>query len=124
MKCEKTELDGVLIIEPDVYGDNRGWFYESYTREKMEALGIKGEFIQDNHSLSVPKYTVRGIHFQNEPFAQSKLVRCVAGKIVDFAVDLRKSSPTYKKWVKAELSAENKKMIYIPKRLRTLLYNP
>lgn len=115
MKVQKTSLPEVLIIESQVFGDNRGWFYESYNKEKMTEIGLDMEFIQDNHSLSVPKYTVRGIHFQNDPYAQSKLVRCVAGRILDFAVDLRKDSPTYKKWVTVELSAENKLQLFIPK---------
>lgn len=115
MNVQKTSLPEVLIIESQVFGDNRGWFYESYNKEKMAEIGLDMEFIQDNHSLSVPKYTVRGIHFQNNPYAQSKLVRCVAGRILDFAVDLRKDSPNYKKWVTVELSAENKLQLFIPK---------
>lgn len=115
MNIQKTSLPEVLIIESQVFGDNRGWFYESYNKEKMAEIGLDMEFIQDNHSLSVPKYTVRGIHFQNNPYAQSKLVRCVAGRILDFAVDLRKDSPNYKKWVTVELSAENKLQLFIPK---------
>ena len=115
MNIEKTDLEEVLIIIPDVYGDNRGWFYESYNQEKFSDFGISGDFIQDNHSLSIPKYTVRGIHFQNYPYAQSKLVRCVAGSIFDVAVDLRKDSKKYGKWFGVVLSAENKKQLYIPK---------
>ncbi len=115
MNVQKTSLPEVLIIESQVFGDNRGWFYESYNKEKMAEIGLDMEFIQDNHSLSVPRYTVRGIHFQNNPYAQSKLVRCVAGRILDFAVDLRKDSPNYKKWVTVELSAENKLQLFIPK---------
>ena len=115
MTAKPTSLPEVLIVEPQVFGDNRGWFCETYNKQKMTALGIDMEFIQDNQSLSVPKFTVRGIHFQNEPFAQSKLVRCVAGRILDFAVDLRKSSPNYKKWVTVELSAENKLQLFLPK---------
>lgn len=115
MNVQKTSLPEVMIIESQVFGDNRGWFYESYNKEKMAEIGLDMEFIQDNHSLSVPRYTVRGIHFQNNPYAQSKLVRCVAGRILDFAVDLRKDSPNYKKWVTVELSAENKLQLFIPK---------
>lgn len=115
MLIEKTYLNEVLILSPDVYGDNRGWFYESYNKEVFSKLGIKGEFIQDNHSLSIPKGTVRGIHYQNYPYAQSKLVRCIRGRIFDVAIDLRKKSPTYSKWVGVELSAENKKQLFIPK---------
>lgn len=108
-------LPCVKIIEPCVFGDNRGWFFESYNREKMTGLGLDMEFIQDNHSLSVPKHTVRGIHFQNNPYAQSKLVRCTRGRIMDYAVDLRKGSETYLQWMAVELSAENKKQLFIPK---------
>jgi len=115
MKIENTELPEVKIINPQVFGDNRGWFYESYTKQKFAELGLDMEFIQDNHSLSVPKYTLRGIHFQNDPYAQSKLVRCTRGSILDVAVDLRKGSDTYLKWVAVELSAENKKMLFIPR---------
>ncbi len=115
MTARETSLPGVIIVEPQVFGDNRGWFCETYNKEKMSALGIDMEFIQDNQSMSVPKFTLRGIHFQNEPYAQSKLVRCVAGKILDFAIDLRKGSPTYLKWVTVELSAENKLQLFIPK---------
>ena len=114
MRIEKTELPDVLVIEPSVFSDKRGWFYESYNKNAFADLGIDVVFIQDNHSLSVPKYTLRGIHFQNNPYAQSKLVRCIAGKIWDVAVDLRKNSLTYLKWIGVELSAENKKMLYIP----------
>ena len=115
MKIENTELPQVKIIHPQVFGDNRGWFYESYNKQKFSELGLDMEFIQDNHSLSVPKYTLRGIHFQNEPYAQSKLVRCTRGRILDVAVDLRKGSDTYLQWVAVELSAENKKMLFIPR---------
>ena len=109
------ELKDVVIIEPKVFYDNRGWFYESYNKEKASSMGLGMEFIQDNHSLSIPKYTLRGIHFQNNPTAQSKLVRCVRGRILDVAVDLRRGSPTYLKWVSVELSAENKKQLFIPR---------
>lgn len=115
MEIQNTTLSDVKILTPRVFGDNRGWFYESYNKRVLADLGIGGEFIQDNHSLSVPKYTLRGIHFQNNPTAQSKLVRCIRGRILDVAVDLRKGSDTYLKWVAVELSAENKKMLFIPR---------
>ncbi len=115
MKLIKTSLEGVYIIEPDVFEDERGWFMESYSYKKFKELGIDVEFVQDNHSYSRKKGTLRGIHFQNEPMAQSKLVRCTKGKILDIAVDLRKGSPTYKKWIMVELSEENKRMLFIPK---------
>lgn len=108
-------LNGVKVIEPKVFCDNRGWFYESYNKQRFAEMGLDMEFIQDNHSLSVPKFTLRGIHFQNDPAAQAKLVRCIRGRILDIAVDLRKGSDTYLKWVSVELSAENKKMLFIPR---------
>ena len=108
-------LNDVKIIEPHIFTDNRGWFFESYNKEKMKDFGIDVEFIQDNHSLSIPKNTIRGIHFQNNPYAQSKLIRCTKGRIMDYAIDLRKGSSTYLKWVGVELSEKNKKQIFIPK---------
>lgn len=113
MNIEKTALEGVYIIEPKVFYDNRGWFMESYSKIKLPQLGVK--FVQDNHSFSLEKGTLRGIHFQKEPYAQAKLVRCIAGEIIDYAVDLRKDSPTYKDWTGVKLSAKNKKMLFIPK---------
>ena len=115
MKIIDTELAEVKVIEPDVFGDNRGWFYESYSYEKLKALGIDIKFVQDNRSYSKDKGTLRGIHFQKTPMAQSKLISCTRGKILDIAVDLRKGSPTYLKWISAELNEENKHMLFIPK---------
>ena len=115
MNVQKTELPGVLVIEPQVFGDNRGFFFESYTKSKFSEIGLDMEFIQDNHSLSVPKYTVRGIHFQKDPTAQGKLVRCIRGRILDYAIDLRKGSETYLKWVAVELSEKNKRQLMIPR---------
>jgi dTDP-4-dehydrorhamnose 3,5-epimerase len=115
MRTIPTEIKDVLIIEPDIFGDNRGWFYESYNKIKLKKLGIKVDFIQDNRSMSREKDTLRGLHFQNNPKAQSKLISCTKGSVLDVAVDLRKKSPTYKKWVSVELSAENKKILFIPK---------
>jgi len=115
MKISKTKIDGVLIIEPKVFGDHRGWFTESYSKQKFEANGLSIDFVQDNHSLSVQKGTLRGLHFQTTPKAQTKLVRCTRGEILDVAVDLRKGSPTYKSWISVELSEGNKKQILIPK---------
>lgn len=114
MKITKTKLDGVVIIEPEVFGDNRGFFMESWNKKKMEEAGLYYEFVQDNHSKSTAKGTLRGIHFQKGDKAQAKLVRCVKGAVLDVAVDLRKNSPTFKQWVGAELSAENKKQLLIP----------
>lgn len=115
MEITKTELDGVYIIEPKVFGDHRGWFTETYSKEKLEKLGIYINFIQDNHSFSAEKGTLRGLHFQLNPKAQSKLVRCIKGSILDVAVDIREGSPTYKKWVAVELTEENKKQLLVPK---------
>ena len=110
----KLEIDGPVLIKPTVIYDERGFFMESYTKDEYERIGIKDEFVQDNHSLSI-KNTLRGLHFQIEPYAQSKLVRCIAGSILDVAVDIRKDSKTFGKHVKAVLSSEDKKMFYIPK---------
>ncbi|SCX77242.1 dTDP-4-dehydrorhamnose 3,5-epimerase [Alkaliphilus peptidifermentans] len=115
MNIVKTEIEDVVIIEPKVFGDRRGWFTETYSKEKFKELGIDIDFIQDNHSLSAQKGTLRGLHFQLNPKAQTKLVRCTKGKILDVAVDIRKASPTYKKWVAVELTEENKKQLLVPK---------
>jgi dTDP-4-dehydrorhamnose 3,5-epimerase len=109
----ETELKDVLIIKPKVFGDKRGFFLESYKKNDFYNAGIKEEFNQDNHSKST-KGVLRGLHFQLNPKSQAKIVRCVRGKIYDVAVDIRKNSPTYKKWIKVELSEDNKQMIYIP----------
>lgn len=115
MKAVETGLDGCLIVEPQVFGDDRGWFYEAYSKRKFEALGIDAEFVQDNRSYSSLKGTLRGLHCQSAPEAQAKLVCCTRGAIRDVAVDIRKGSPTYMKWISVELSADNKKMLFIPK---------
>lgn len=115
MNIAKTDIEDVLIIEPIVFGDHRGWFVETYSKEKFLELGINIDFIQDNHSFSSKKGTLRGLHFQLNPKAQTKLVRCTKGKILDVAVDIRKGSPNYKKWIAVELSEENKKQLLIPK---------
>ncbi len=115
MKVTETEICGVKIIEPDCFGDHRGWFMEIYNEAKYAAAGITNTFVQDNHSMSAVRGTLRGIHFQNAPMAQAKLVRCTRGAVIDVAVDLRKGSPTYLKWVITELSAENKKQMFIPR---------
>ncbi len=115
MKFEKTKLDGVVIITPDVFGDHRGFFMESWSERKMEEAGLHYNFVQDNHSMSSIRGTLRGIHFQKGDKAQAKLVRCVRGAVLDVAVDLRHASPTYKQWVAVELSAENKKQLLIPR---------
>ena len=113
MTVIETKLPGVFIIEPCVFGDARGWFMETYS--KLKTPQITCEFIQDNHSYSAHKGTLRGIHFQTPPMEQAKLVRCVRGVILDFALDLRPDSGTYKQWIKIELSADNKKQLFIPR---------
>lgn len=115
MKIAKTKLEGVVIIEPEVFGDNRGFFMESWNKNKMAEAGLDYDFVQDNHSKSTVKGTLRGIHFQKGDKAQAKLVRCVKGAVLDVAVDLRKNSPTFKQWVGVELSEENKKQLLIPR---------
>lgn len=115
MKVTKTKLDGVVVIEPDVFGDHRGFFMESWSQKKMEEAGLYYDFVQDNHSMSSVKGTLRGIHFQKGDKAQAKLVRCVRGAVLDVAVDLRHDSPTYKQWEAVVLSAENKKQLLIPR---------
>ena len=110
-----TALPGVCIIEPKVFGDARGYFMETYNREAFAALGIDTVFVQDNQSYSSQKGILRGIHFQNAPCAQAKLVRVTRGAVLDVAVDLRRGSPTYRQWVTVELSAANKRMLYIPR---------
>jgi len=110
----KTDIPEVILIKPKVFGDNRGFFMETYKKSDFEKAGINIVFVQDNHSKSV-KGVLRGLHYQKEPFAQGKLVRCVKGKIFDVAVDIRKGSPTFGKWVGYELSEENKLMLWIPK---------
>jgi dTDP-4-dehydrorhamnose 3,5-epimerase len=118
VKVEKTKIDGLLIIEPTVFGDDRGWFMESYNHlkfaQELERLSLPvPTFVQDNHSFS-QRGVLRGLHFQKQPFAQGKLVRVVQGKAWDVAVDLRPHSKSYGEWVGIELSAQNKKMFWIP----------
>lgn len=114
MKLIETKIDGAFIIEPDVYGDNRGWFMETYNEQKFKELGIDCTFVQDNMSYSAIKGTLRGLHYQREPYCQAKLVRCTKGSVIDVAVDIRKGSPTYGQWVSVELSEDNKKMFFMP----------
>lgn len=115
MKATETNLQGVYILEPQVFGDARGWFMESWSQRKMEEAGIRAEFLQDNQSFSAQKGTLRGLHYQLNPMCQAKLLRCTRGKIFDVAVDIRKGSPTYAQWTGVELSAENKKQFFIPR---------
>ena len=113
MNLINTKLEGVYILEPRVFGDERGWFMETYS--KIKTPEIARDFVQDNHSYSKEKGILRGIHFQNGEHAQAKLVRCIRGAVLDVAVDLRKGSPTYMQWEAVELSAENKKQLFIPR---------
>lgn len=119
MEVIKTAIDGVLIIEPKVFGDKRGYFFESFSQREFDEkvapiLGHSINFVQDNESMS--SYGVmRGLHFQKPPYTQSKLVRCVKGSVLDVAVDIRKGSPTYGKYVAVELTGENHRQFFIPK---------
>lgn len=115
MNLMKTNLEGVFVIEPTVFGDHRGWFMETYSDTKFREVGLKLNFVQDNQSFSALKGTLRGLHYQLNPKAQTKLVRCTQGAIYDVAIDIRKGSPTYGQWFGIELSAENKKQLIIPK---------
>lgn len=114
MKVIETEIPGVLIVETDVFGDHRGYFTETYSKPKYEKLGITVDFVQDNMSFSAAEGTLRGLHWQNPPYAQSKLVSCTKGKVIDVAVDIRKGSPTFGKWVSCELSGDNHRQFFIP----------
>ena len=114
MEIIKTEIEDVVIIEPRVFHDERGYFFESFSQREFEEKVCKTVFVQDNESKSCYG-VVRGLHFQKPPFAQAKLVRCVKGKVLDVAVDIRKSSPTYGKYVAAELSEDNHRMFFIPR---------
>ena len=112
MKVVATELDGVLIIEPRVFPDARGFFYESYRADRYAAAGVPARFVQDNHSCSAPG-TLRGLHYQLR-HAQGKLMRVLRGVIFDVAVDIRRGSPTFSRWVGVVLSADNKRQLYVP----------
>jgi dTDP-4-dehydrorhamnose 3,5-epimerase len=114
MNIEKTILQDTYIITPDIFGDNRGYFFESYSKEKMKQV-FTGEFIQDNQSLSSKKEVIRGLHCQAGTYSQSKLVRVVAGAVDDVIVDVRKGSPSYLKWIRVRLDENNQKQLFIPK---------
>ena len=109
----KTKIEGLVIIEPSVFGDERGFFMETYSKKVFAENGIDVEFVQDNHSQST-KGVLRGLHFQKPPFAQDKLIRCTCGEVLDVAVDLRKNSPTFGQYEAVVLSEENKKEFFIP----------
>jgi dTDP-4-dehydrorhamnose 3,5-epimerase len=102
------------LLIPVRHGDTRGWFTESYNQRRLAEAGITGDFVQDNHSMSAAKYTLRGIHLQTPPHAQAKIVRCLVGAIWDVAVDLRSGSPTYGRWLGAELTAAGGEQLYVP----------
>ena len=110
---KRLEIKDVILVEPKIFGDNRGYFLESYKKSDFVKNRIDVDFVQDNHSMST-KGVLRGLHYQTEPKAQAKLVRCTNGEIFDVAVDIRKNSPTFGHWVGEILSAENKKMLFIP----------
>lgn len=111
---KRLEIPEVILITPKVFTDERGFFMEIYQKEEFAKIGITGEFVQQNHSKSV-KGVLRGLHYQKEPYAQAKLVRCIKGEIFDVAVDIRKNSPTFGRYVSMALSEENKNMLYIPR---------
>mgnify|MGYP000960074123 FL=1 len=113
MKVDETPIEGLLIIQPDVYFDERGYFLETYNKEKWKELGINFDFMQDNQSQS-SEGVLRGLHFQNPPYAQGKLVSVIAGAVIDIAVDLRKKSKTYGSYFALELSEQNKTIFWIP----------
>ncbi|MEQ8903293.1 MAG: dTDP-4-dehydrorhamnose 3,5-epimerase [Roseovarius sp.] len=114
MQVLTTELPGVLIIEPDRFGDARGFFSESWNRRRMAGHGVEIDFVQDNHSMSVEPGTLRGLHFQTPPHAQAKLVRCGRGAFMDVVADIRHGSPTYGRWIGVDLSFENGRQLLVP----------
>ena len=114
MQIKESKIPGVVLIKPERHGDHRGFFSETYSHRVYAELGIEDVFVQDNHSLSAVKGTVRGLHFQAPPYAQAKLVRCGQGAVFDVAVDIRRGSATYGEWVGYELSAENGAQMYVP----------
>ena len=114
MKFIETKISDLIIIEPSVFGDSRGYFLESYNQKKFEEFIGNISFVQDNESKS-SKGVLRGLHFQKPPFAQAKLVRCIEGKVLDIAVDIRKDSKTYRQHIAVELSGENKRQLFVPR---------
>lgn len=115
LEFQKTKIDGVFLVTPKVFGDQRGFFLESYSQKEFLASGIEVNFVQDNHSFSPEKGVLRGLHFQKPPFSQAKLVRVVKGKVLDVVVDLRKDSLTLGRWESFELSEDNFFSVFIPK---------
>jgi dTDP-4-dehydrorhamnose 3,5-epimerase len=114
MEVQDTAIPAVKIITPKKHGDARGFFSETWNRAAWEAAGLRLDFVQDNHSFSAPVGTLRGLHFQTPPFAQDKLIRVARGRILDVAVDIRRSSPTFGRHVAVELSAENWRQLLVP----------
>ncbi len=114
MNVIKTEIEGVVIIEPQIFKDARGYFFESYSKREFDEKVLPVDFVQDNESMST-KGVMRGLHFQRPPYTQSKLVRCVKGRVLDVAVDIRKGSPTYGKHVAIELSEDNHRQFFVPR---------
>lgn len=115
MKIEALAIPDVKLLTPKVFGDARGWFSETWNRKTLSEAGIDADFVQDNQAFSAAQGTLRGLHFQLAPYAQDKLVRCTRGAILDVAVDIRKGSPTFGRHVSAELSADNRTQIWVPK---------
>ncbi|MBP1907222.1 dTDP-4-dehydrorhamnose 3,5-epimerase [Paenibacillus turicensis] len=115
MEKVNTDHPELFILEPEVFSDNRGWFMENWSEEKLSILGIGYKFIQENHSFTKKSGTIRGLHFQINPWSQTKLIRCTSGSILDVAVDLRVGSPYYLKWIGVELSSLNKRQLIIPR---------
>ena len=114
MEIIKTSIEGLLIIKPDVFKDDRGYFFETYNKERFAKAGLTMDFVQDNESKSA-KGVLRGLHFQKPPYCQSKLVRCIKGAVLDVAVDIRKGSPTFGKYVAVELTEENHRQFFVPR---------
>ena len=114
MKIEQTPLPGLVVLTPARFGDSRGFFSESWNRRRMAEAGFDVDFVQDNHSLSERQGTVRGLHYQSPPHAQAKLVRCGRGSLFDVAVDIRRGSPTFRRWFGVELSFENGRQVLVP----------
>ena len=114
MQVQPLDLPGLAVLTPRVFGDARGSFSETWNRRRMEEAGFSCDFVQDNHSVSAPVHTLRGLHYQAPPHAQVKLVRCIRGRIWDVAVDIRKGSPTYGRWAGVELTPGNGGQLFVP----------
>ncbi|MBI4054036.1 MAG: dTDP-4-dehydrorhamnose 3,5-epimerase [Candidatus Doudnabacteria bacterium] len=109
-----SEIPGLVVIEPKVFSDDRGWFMETFKKSEWESFGLPTDFVQTSQSKSLRRGTIRGLHFQNDPFAQGKLVRCIRGEIFDVAVDLRRGSPSYGKWKSMALTEESRIIFWVP----------